>query len=99
MSKEEFKVSMVSNQEFRKAVFDALDVDRDGKMDAEPFQALEKNTKAIKQARMAITEADKDGDHQMNKEEFKAEMAKSAAFRAAVFDAMDLDRDGKMDSE
>ena len=72
-------------------VFDALDLDRDGKMDAEPFEAISKKVpslekyaakpkSALEVARAAVADADTDGDRQMNKEEFKAHMVKSDSF-------------------
>lgn len=44
----EFEKQLVTSSELVGAVFDALDVDRDGQLDAEPFQALEKEEKREK---------------------------------------------------
>ena len=40
MSRSEFKARVVSSEQFQDVVFEALDLNRDGKMDAEPFQAV-----------------------------------------------------------
>lgn len=38
----EFEKQLVTNSELAGLVFDALDLDRDGKLDAEPFESLER---------------------------------------------------------
>ena len=72
MNAAEFSTQLGESVPFRKAVFGALDADRDGLMDAEPFLALEKEgverrnddkeAAPVDVARVAIRAADKDGD-------------------------------------
>jgi len=94
LNKAEFTAEMHKSSALRKAVFSALDLDRDGQMDAEPFQALEKLEKEeVKKEVVAEKES------QMDALEFEKQMRSSASFRKAIFTHLDLDRDGQMDAE
>merc|ERR1719454_2282696 len=85
---------MLKNSAFAKTVFDALDLDRDGKMDAEPFEGI------IKAPTLEKEEEEKPLDMKgMTKEQFKAKLSSSEAFRKQVFQSLDRDGDGKMDAE
>ena len=112
MNRLEFGLAMEKNPDFRRAVFSALDNDADGLLDAEPFQALEKEevTKPtpakvaaeqtpLEAARAAVIAGDKDGDDMLNKREFASQIVTNSALRRAVFGALDRDQDGKLDAE
>merc|ERR1719352_2072101 len=94
MNKAEFQSQMLKNSAFAQTVFDALDLDRDGKMDAEPFEGI------IKVPTLEKEEEEKPLDMKgMTKEQFKAKLSSSEAFRKQVFQSLDRDGDGKMDAE
>ena len=63
----EFKSMMHESHAFRKAVFTALDQDKDGMLDAEPFQQLEAKPRAMRHPSSTLTSAQAfelaDADH------------------------------------